>query len=178
MVVALIALFVALGGTGIAARHYLITSTSQIKPSVLRQLRRPGPPGPPGREGKPGPVGAAGTRGEAVSGERGPPGEASAVSARVLIEFGKPSQIFLYTPTIEVRTGQCSFHLAAAFILNPHHDEIIDESGSRLSGEEISTPAAERASSLYLIWDGTAVHELRIQTIGGGAGCQYEAVYR
>ena len=32
--VAWLALFVALGGTGIAASHYIITSTKQIKPSV------------------------------------------------------------------------------------------------------------------------------------------------
>jgi hypothetical protein len=39
MFVACIALFVALGGTAVAADHYLITSTSQIKPSVVKQLR-------------------------------------------------------------------------------------------------------------------------------------------
>ncbi len=38
-VVAWLALFVALGGTGIAASQYVITSTAQIKPSALRQLR-------------------------------------------------------------------------------------------------------------------------------------------
>jgi hypothetical protein len=32
-------LFVALGGTAIAAKRYLITSTSQIKPSVLTAIR-------------------------------------------------------------------------------------------------------------------------------------------
>ena len=37
-VIASLALFFALGGTAIAAKHYLITSTSQIKPSVLKQL--------------------------------------------------------------------------------------------------------------------------------------------
>jgi hypothetical protein len=37
-IIATIALFVALGGTGLAASRYIITSTSQIKPSVLSEL--------------------------------------------------------------------------------------------------------------------------------------------
>jgi hypothetical protein len=39
MIVALIALVVALSGTAVAAGRYLITSTTQIKPSVRRDLR-------------------------------------------------------------------------------------------------------------------------------------------
>jgi hypothetical protein len=39
MVVACLALFVASTGTSIAASHYLITSTKQIKPTVLKQLK-------------------------------------------------------------------------------------------------------------------------------------------
>ncbi len=38
LIVALLALGIALGGTAVAASHYVITSTSQIKPSVLSSL--------------------------------------------------------------------------------------------------------------------------------------------
>jgi hypothetical protein len=62
--IALLALFFALGGTAIAARHYLITSASQIKPSVLRQLH--------GSNGAQGPAGAAGPTGP--QGSQGPAG--------------------------------------------------------------------------------------------------------
>lgn len=41
LIVAIAALIVALSGTAIAASHYLITSTSQIKPSVVKELQRP-----------------------------------------------------------------------------------------------------------------------------------------
>jgi hypothetical protein len=37
--IALLALFVALGGSAIAASRYVITSTGQIKPNVLRAIR-------------------------------------------------------------------------------------------------------------------------------------------
>lgn len=40
-IIAGIALFVALGGSAVAANHYLITRKSQIKPSVLRALQGP-----------------------------------------------------------------------------------------------------------------------------------------
>jgi hypothetical protein len=65
--IASLALFFALGGTAIAARHYLITSTSQIKPSVLNKLKgnvgQIGATGPQGPSGAQGPVGPAGAQG-------------------------------------------------------------------------------------------------------------------
>jgi len=58
-----LALFFSLAGTGLAGSRWLITSTNQIKPSVVRALhgvRGPaGPAGPPG-VGIPGPPGATG----------------------------------------------------------------------------------------------------------------------
>ena len=58
------AAFLALGGTAIAGSHYIISSTSQIKPSVLRRLHGregvPGPAGPMGPQGPAGPVALSG----------------------------------------------------------------------------------------------------------------------
>ncbi|MGA2471798.1 MAG: hypothetical protein ABSG64_14045 [Solirubrobacteraceae bacterium] len=60
-VVATVALFFALGGTAWAAHHYLITSTKQIKPSVLNSLKgKAGPVGPTGLQGIQGIQGAQG----------------------------------------------------------------------------------------------------------------------
>jgi hypothetical protein len=58
VVIASLALFFALGGSAVAAHHFLITKTSQIKPSVRHALR--GNEGPEGAQGQTGPAGPAG----------------------------------------------------------------------------------------------------------------------
>lgn len=69
-IIAALALFFALGGSAIAANHYLITSTSQIKPSVLSKLH-----GHAGVEGPQGTVGVAGANGSnGAPGPQGPQG--------------------------------------------------------------------------------------------------------
>jgi hypothetical protein len=90
MVVACLALFVASTGTSIAASHYLITSTKQIKPSVIKALKgakgprgqsvtgltgAQGPKGDTGATGAAGAAGAAGAQGAAgAAGAQGPSG--------------------------------------------------------------------------------------------------------
>src|SRR2546423_10743305 len=74
-IIAVVALFFALGGSAVAS-HFLITNTSQIKPSVLKKLRgrtgRAGPRGPAGVKGATGATGATGPAG--LNGKEGPPG--------------------------------------------------------------------------------------------------------
>jgi hypothetical protein len=62
-----VALFFALSGGAYAAKRYLITSTQQISPKVLKALHGAG--GAPGATGAPGAAGAAGSQGP-----QGPPG--------------------------------------------------------------------------------------------------------
>ena len=73
--VAVSALFFALGGTAVAASKYLITSTSQISPKVLKALK-----GAHGARGAAGPRGVAGTTGTAgAAGATGPAGAAGPI---------------------------------------------------------------------------------------------------
>jgi hypothetical protein len=65
--IALTALVFAMTGTGMAASHYMISSTRQISPKVLKQLR-----GRTGARGLPGPAGAGGSNGK--EGPQGPAG--------------------------------------------------------------------------------------------------------
>jgi Collagen triple helix repeat (20 copies) len=71
--IATLALVFAMTGGAYAASHYLITKTSQIKPSVLAQLKGKG--GPAGASGAPGAAGALGPAGPAgAAGPQGPAG--------------------------------------------------------------------------------------------------------
>jgi hypothetical protein len=77
MLIAVLALFMAMGGSALAAHHYLINSTRQINPRVLKALK--GRRGDTGRRGPLGPVGPNGPRGpqgkEGPSGKEGKPGK-------------------------------------------------------------------------------------------------------
>jgi hypothetical protein len=63
-VTATLALVFAMSGGAMAAKHYLINSTGQINPKVLKKLRaRTGSPGPTGKDGPVGPIGPGGPPG-------------------------------------------------------------------------------------------------------------------
>lgn len=72
-VVATLALVFSMTGGAMAAKHYLINSTQQINPKVIRALK--GKEGPRGARGNEGPEGKEGAAGE--EGKQGPSGEES-----------------------------------------------------------------------------------------------------
>jgi hypothetical protein len=79
-VVATLALFFAMSGGALAAGHYLISSTKQISPKVLKALQgkagASGAQGLAGAAGPQGPAGSAGAKGEpGAAGKEGPAGE-------------------------------------------------------------------------------------------------------
>jgi hypothetical protein len=65
-VTATLALLLAMSGGAMAAGHYLINSTRQINPKVLRKLR--GNVGPRGAQGAPGPPATALASGQTITG--------------------------------------------------------------------------------------------------------------
>jgi hypothetical protein len=82
-VTATLALFFAMTGGALAASHYLITSTKQIKPSVLSVLKgRPGAVGANGANGTNGAVGPQGPQGpQGSAGTNGAAGESVSSAA-------------------------------------------------------------------------------------------------
>jgi Collagen triple helix repeat (20 copies) len=73
LIIGCIALFLALTGSAVAAGHFVITSTKEISPNVLRTLN--GKRGPTGSRGPVGPSGPQGTQGtQGVQGVQGAQG--------------------------------------------------------------------------------------------------------
>jgi hypothetical protein len=76
-ITATLALVFSMSGGALAANHYLISSTKQISPKVLKKLKgNAGAPGTPGSPGAPGAIGATGPQGkEGSQGKEGKEGK-------------------------------------------------------------------------------------------------------
>jgi Collagen triple helix repeat (20 copies) len=109
-VVSTLALLFALSGGALAAQHYLIDSTRQISPTVLKALRGrhgpTGPTGPTGPQGAPGPAGLQGVPGS--PGPAGPQGLA-----------GAPGPSDVYATGTDSAVGDGAFHDLGAVTLPP-----------------------------------------------------------
>jgi hypothetical protein len=100
-----VALVFAMTGGAYAAKHYLITSTKQISPAVLKQLQ--GKRGAAGTQGSAGPAGAAGPQGPQGSpGAAGTKGENGASGASVTSTESK-------TKIGPCKEGGSEFHAAS-----------------------------------------------------------------
>ena len=114
-VVATLALVFAMSGGALAATHYLITSTKQISPKVLKALQGKnggnglaGPAGLQGSKGETGSAGVAGKNGENGSaGSNGKNGES--VQLLTLLKGNKTCEEEL--PGVEFKVGASSAHV-------------------------------------------------------------------
>jgi hypothetical protein len=87
-VAATLALVLSMSGGALAAKHYLINSTKQINPKVLKKLK--GKAGKPGAAGLPGAAGPTGPAGP--TGKEGPTGAAgSAVAYAHIVGLSNPA---------------------------------------------------------------------------------------
>jgi Collagen triple helix repeat (20 copies) len=123
-IVATLALVFAMSGGALAAGHYLLSSTKQISPQVLKALRgksgaagangAQGPAGPQGTQGAAGPQGPAGAQG--AKGETGPPGATGAQGPKG--EAGSPWTAGGTLPAGKSETGAWSTSGPGGQVLN------------------------------------------------------------
>lgn len=113
-VISVLALVLAMVGGAYAAKKYVITSTSQIKPSVLKSLKgKRGPAGPAGPAGAAGPAGPAGAKGDkGDTGNAGTAGKSVTAKSFAGVKNGCADggvEVESASPTVSVCNGQTGF---------------------------------------------------------------------
>ena len=176
-VAATLALVFAMAGGAAAASHYLITSTKQISPKVLKELKKPGakgatgatgPAGPAGANGANGANGAAGAKGEqgpqGVQGEKGNTSLPAVTWNKMVTAAGAsistPKTVVLETIGPFTFTGHCYVSgektIAATYVETSEAGSVFAETGGTEEeiekGEPIpvGTGAAESLTSTHL----------------------------
>jgi hypothetical protein len=129
-VTATLALFFAMSGGALAAKHYLLTSTKQISPKVLKALKgNQGPRGLTGAIGATGATGAPGAAGkEGAPGKEGPAGPYPTVLASGATESGDWGAGQVVTGAKAFLATAASFPIPLAAGLDKEH--VIYVSGS------------------------------------------------
>jgi hypothetical protein len=143
-VVATLALVFAMTGGALAAKHYLINSTKQINPKVLRKLK-----GASGKNGATGATGAAGKEGapgregpQGHTGERGP----SAAFGAEAESVGFPSAPNAAEVVAAVKLHAGNYTLVAT--VTPHNESnLFTEAGCVLLEEGAASPVFDEATT-------------------------------
>jgi hypothetical protein len=178
-VTATLALVFAMSGGAMAANHYLITSTSQISPKVLKKLT--GKPGKAGAKGAAGSTGSAGVTGpqgpggkEGPVGKEGPAGTpATKLFAQVepdgTINASSPgvqaSKYESYTGLYVINFGQEITHCAVVATQGQLPDFSSPGSGS---GRNVGSAIADMLSSGYTYPNGyPSADTVEVETYSG-----------
>ena len=192
-VTATLALVFAMSGGAMAANHYLITSTKQINPKVLKKLTgkagktgangatgpagSTGPAGPQGKEGSPGKEGLTGKEGK--EGEQGEPGPllTTLPSGKTL----KGAYAIEYTATAINQDGTDSISFAFPLSADPSAEaaNFIPEGGSPTAACPGTSANPEAAAGQICIYEsyGSNVHFRCIATSAGEYSCDKASQY-
>ncbi len=112
-VTATLALVFAMSGGALAANHYLIHSTKQISPKVLKKLKgATGRTGATGREGIAGRNGSNGANG--TNGERGPSAAFSVQANLGIVEFPSTPETMVTVASLGLPAGSFSIQAKVA----------------------------------------------------------------
>jgi hypothetical protein len=179
-IVAWLALFIALaGGTAYAAHklHYLITSTTQIKPGVLAKLKGSGPTGRTGPAGATGPSGATGPNGATgPSGATGPAGPELTTLPSGKTETGA-IEIDVTAPTTAVVVGSGSISFPTPLASTPTPTYV--PSGSTTANCTGSVGAPSAAPGYLCLYEGGHADLGGVNIVdprnGGGGASPYGA---
>jgi hypothetical protein len=165
LVLAIVALVLALTGSAVAAKRYLITNTKQISPAVLKQLAKlsatQAAQGPAGASGATGAAGAAGKEGAAgAAGAEGAAGKEGAAGAT-----GSPGAAGAEgTPGTPGKTGPAG----------PRSDllwAVVEPGGNVVRSSEEGVTAKEFTAN----GSGTGTTVVRFEKFGDITDCAYEA---
>jgi hypothetical protein len=157
-VAATLALVFAMSGGALAANHYLINSTKQINPKVIKKLKgATGKTGLAGATGKTGAIGAAGASGkEGPGGKEGPRGKGFTNSGRTekfqtctlstttTTCFAEPSIAF--TPTVDEK---CLVTVASQINTKTPGKPTVDGPYFRIEIKENSTEESDEVHGNY-----------------------------
>jgi hypothetical protein len=144
-VAATLALVFSMSGGALAANHYLISSTKQLSPKVLKKLK--GATGKAGSTGKEGPAGKEGPTGK--EGSQGKEGKAPAIPAltftALTLENGWTQYSAGYGPPSYTKDAEGYVHLSGAL------------NGTKMTSETVAVlPAGFRPTGAEAVWLRTA----------------------